>query len=341
MPRGALLPIAFTSHDRYERELRDIFERSWVHVADVTDVPEPGSYVPGTIGRTPVLVMRGHDGVIRGFLNACPHRGATIVEARGRCEKQLRCPYHGWSFGSDGSVKGVPFREELCGEERDLIGIRTAVCGPMIFACVDEDAPSFETWAGELPQAFARTGIERWELAFEKDYEVRVNWKVYVENGLEGYHIPVVHDVLRDLLDLSVGENTMEAHGSYTMAAVSKLIAPPGEETPRLRFGHLFPNLIPVLSPADFTYLRIDPTGPESVRVHGRGFDGGIRPDVPLVPREFRAAAFDQTNRQDIAVVERVQRGVHARGLPVAVHAELREARVTHFEHMVTRALGA
>lgn len=339
MPRGALLPIAFTDHGRYERELRDVFERSWVHVADTTDVPEPGCYVPGSVGRTPVLIMRGQDGVIRGFLNACPHRGATIAEARGRCEKQIRCPYHGWSFDSCGAVKGVPFREEIDGA-RDLIGVRTAVLGPMIFACLDDAAPSFEVWAGQLPAAFAATGIERWELAFEKDYEVRVNWKVYVENGLEGYHIPFVHDVLRDLVNLTSGENTLEAHGSYTTVSVSPMLAPPGEPVPQLRFGHLFPNLIPVLSPADFTYLRIDPTGPETVRVHGRGFDGGIRPDVPTVPREFRAAAFDQTNQQDIAVVERVQRGVHARGLPVAVHAELREARVTHFEHMVERALG-
>ncbi len=339
MPRGALLPIAFTDHDRYERELRDIFERSWVHVADVTDVPEPGCYVPGHIGRTPVLIMRGLDGVIRGFLNACPHRGATIAETRGRCDKQIRCPYHGWSFGCDGAVKGVPFRDEIDGAQ-GLFPVRTAIAGPMIFACVDEHAPSFDAWAGELPAAFAATGIDRWELAFEKDYEVRVNWKVYVENGLEGYHIPVVHDVLRDLVDLSSGENTMEAHGSYTMVAVSPMIAPPDQPAPRLRFGHLFPNLIPVLSPVDFTYLRIDPTGPETVRVHGRGFDGGIRPEIPMVPREFRAAAFDQTNKQDIAVVERVQRGVHARGLPVAVHAEMREARVTHFEHMVEAALG-
>jgi choline monooxygenase len=340
MPRALLHPADFTSPHRYEEELARIFERSWVHVADVTDVPEPGDYVPGAIGRTPVLVMRGDDGVVRGFLNACPHRGATLAEARGRCDKQLRCAYHGWSFAADGGLRGVPHREEFEADlgSRDLYGVRTAILGPMVFACLDPAAPPFEAWAGDLIPAFARTGIARWEQAFEKRYEVATNWKVYVQNGLEGYHIPVVHDVLRDLLDLGSGQNTFETHGSYTDVAPSAILVPPGgDPEARIRFGHLFPNLVPVLTPVDFSYLRIDPTGPESVRLVGRGFDSGVA--GVGVPREFRAGAFDATARQDNAVVERVQRGLRARGLPPAVHSELREARVTHFETMVAAAM--
>ena len=105
----------------------------------------------------------------------------------------------------------------------------------------------------------------------------------------------------------------------------------------QFRFGLSFPNLIPVFSPIDFNYLRIDPIDAETIRLRGRGFDGG---GEMLVPREFRAAAFDTTNKQDIAVVERVQRGLRARGLPAAVHSDLRESRITHFETLVARALG-
>jgi choline monooxygenase len=340
MPRALLQPADFTSPDRYAAELARIFERSWVHVADLTDVPEPGDHVPGSIGPTPVLVMRGDDGVVRGFLNACPHRGAMLVEARGRCDKQLRCPYHGWSFGSDGGLRGVPHREEFDVDlsERGLFPVRIAFLGPMVFACLDPAAPPFEVWAGGMVPAFARIPVTRWELAFERRYEVAVNWKVYVQNGLEGYHIPIVHDVLRDILDLGSGENVLEAHGSYTDVMPSPMLAPPGlDPTVRIRFGHLFPNLIPVLTPVDFSYLRIDPIGPGAVRLHGRGFDGGVT--GVGVPREVRDAVFDATARQDNAVVERVQRGLHARGLPPAVHSELREARVTHFESMVVAAM--
>jgi choline monooxygenase len=340
MPRALLDPADFTSPHRYEDELTRIFERSWVHVADLTDVPEPGDYVPGTIGRTPVLVMRGHDGVVRGFLNACPHRGSTLAEARGRCDKQLRCPYHGWSFGSDGGLRGVPYREEVDVDlaDRDLFPVRTAVLGPLVFACLDPAAPPFDAWAGDLIAAFARIPATAWQLAFERRYEVATNWKVYVQNGLEGYHVPVVHDVLRDLLDLGSGENVLEEHGSYTLVTPSPMLVPAGvDPEARLRFGLLFPNLIPVLTPVDFSYLRIDPTGPGTVRLLGRGFDGGVA--GVGVPREMRDAVFDTTAKQDNAIVERVQRGLHARGLPPAVHTTLREARVTHFERLVAAAM--
>ncbi len=343
MPLAILSPDAFTSAEAYHREQRAVFEASWVHVADVTDVPESGDYVPGALGGTPLLVMRGHDGQVRVFLNACPHRGAQLIDARGRCDKQLRCPYHAWSFASDGALRGVPHRDEFdCDlSDRNLVAVRSAILGPMIFACLDAGAPPFERWAGALPAAVAALGIDRWELAFEHRYEVAVNWKVYVENGLEGYHIPVVHDFLRDAIDLGSGENHLEDHGSYTLVQASPMLRPPDappDADATLRFGHLFPNLIPVLSPIDLTYLRIDPIGPDRVQLVGRGFDASREATLAL-PRELRSAAFDATNRQDIGVVERVQRGLRARGLPRSVHSNMREARVTHFEHMVAAAL--
>jgi choline monooxygenase len=161
---------------------------------------------------------------------------------------------------------------------------------------------------------------------------VRTNWKTYVENGLDGYHIPFVHDVLRDAVDLGSGVHSFHEHGSQTLVDASAMLATKAQ----FRFGHVFPNLIPVFSPVDFNYLRIDPTGPETIRLRGRGFDGGLESPIP---REFRAAAFDATNKQDIAVVERVQRGLRARGLAAAVHCAPREARITHFERRVARAL--
>ena len=338
MPHSILKPQDFTALAQFDAEMARIFERSWVHVADTTELPEPGAYVPGAIGRTPVLVVRGHDDEIRAFVNACPHRGATLAETPGRCEKNLRCPYHGWSFATDGTLQGVPFREEFdCDlSGRNLIALRTAVLGPLVFACLDEAAPPFAAWAGELPAAFARFGVERWQPAFAFDYEVRTNWKTYVENGLDGYHIPFVHDFLAEVIDPGTGANFFEAHGSYTTVEGSAALTPPGMERGQFRFGLVFPNLIPVFSPLDFTYLRIDPIDAEHIRLRGRGFDGGG--ELP-VPRDFRAGAFDATNKQDIAVVERVQRGLRARGLPAAVHSDLRESRITHFETLVAAAL--
>src|SRR6185369_2488647 len=169
-PGRVLPPRAFTSPSVYAAEMERIFARSWVHVADLPRLRDAGDFVAATIGTTPVVTVRGHDGEVRGFLNACRHRGATLAEGQGNCGRQLRCPYHAWSYGLDGRLIGVPSREEFqsCNlGDMSLVPVRTATAGPMIFASLDPDGPSFEAWSGELGAALAHARGDRMELAFE------------------------------------------------------------------------------------------------------------------------------------------------------------------------------
>jgi choline monooxygenase len=346
---GHLLPAgAFTSPAVFAAAMQHIFARSWVHVADLPELRKAGDFVTSTIGTTPIVVVRGHDGEVRAFLNACRHRGATVAEGSGNCGRVLRCPYHAWSYGTDGRLMSVPQRDEFSGDvsAMGLIPIRVATLGPMVFACLDDSAPAFEAWAGELPQALQRARGADMEIAFEYTYDVDVNWKVYVENGLEGYHVAIVHDVLNDFVETKTARHWFEEHGSYTHAFIRpdyREMIPnvphlSEEEQRYVRFGHLFPNLIPVLAPAEFSYLRIDPVAPERIRLTARSFDlGGELAGL----RDFRREAFDRTNQQDIAVVTRVQKGLRATGLPPGVHSSFLECRIGHFERMVSRALGA
>lgn len=350
-PGHLLPPTAFTSSAQFEAELAAIFERSWVHVADLPDLARPGDYVAATIGMTPVVIVRDQAGELRGFLNACRHRGATLVEGAGNCGPTLRCPYHAWTYSTAGTLHGVPFREEFgCREEgMNLVPIAVGTVGPMVFGCLDADAPSLAAWVGELAPSLSRARAGEMEPAFQIEYEVAVNWKVYVENGLDGYHIPFVHDFLSDFVGVDGGtaQNVFEEHASYTLAPINPQfqaafpLPPPShladEERGRVRFGHVFPNLIPVLTPLDFAYLRIDPIAPDRIRLRARSFDLG---GELAATRELRREAQDRTNKQDIAVVERVQRGLRARGLPAGVHSDVLEGRIGHFEQMVVRALG-
>jgi choline monooxygenase len=184
------------------------------------------------------------------------------------------------------------------------------------------------------------------ELAFECTYDVPVNWKVYVENGLEGYHVPVVHDLLNDFVDTRSARHFLEEHSSYSHALIKasyRELMPPApphlgpEETACSRFGLVFPNLIPVVTPVDFSYLRIDPVACDRIRLVGRSFDLGGAYAGEF--RAFRREAFDRTNQQVFAVVIRVQRGLAARGFEGGVYAAFLECRIGHFERLVSRAL--
>jgi phenylpropionate dioxygenase-like ring-hydroxylating dioxygenase large terminal subunit len=339
-PGRNLPPRAFTSPAVFEAEQRAVFGRSWVHVCDAMDVPDPGSYATGVIGRTPVLVLRDRGtGELRGFLNACRHRGAQLLEGKGACDKQIKCPYHAWSYGLDGALLGVPYRNEFdCDfSQMGLVPIRVGTVGPMVMACIDPTAPPLEEWVGELPAALARAGASTWQFAWELTYEVEANWKLFVENANDGYHIQFVHDVLTDLLVPESGVTTLERHSAYSIAMVNPRYVPPGRDPAeaKVRFGFIFPNLIPVVSPTDVTYLRVDPIGHDRLRLFARSYDA---PEIgPL--RDFRRAAFERTTTQDIAIVERTMRGLRAEGLPAGVHASRLEERIGHLERLWAEAM--
>jgi len=338
-----LAPRAFTSREIFEIEQRAIFAKSWVHVADLRDVASPGDYATAMIGRTPVIVLRDRkSGELRGFLNACRHRGAQLLDGKGTCDKQIKCPYHAWSYGLDGALLGIPYRDEIDCDPTTmgLIPVQVGVVGPLIFACVDPTAPSLAEWTGALSPTLAAAGAADWELAWELEYEIAASWKLFVENANDGYHIPFVHDVLTDALVADSGETTLEPHSAFTYARVNPALVPPGFDPAeaRIRFGCVFPNLIPVLSPSDLTYLRIDPIAPDRLRLFVRSYDKLAELGLPQL-REFRKAAFERTTQQDIAVVERTFRGLHAEGLPAGVHASELEARIGHFERMWATAM--
>lgn len=341
-PGKNLAPSAFTSPAVFDVEQRAIFARSWVHVADLRDVPAPGAYVTAMIGRTPVIVLRDRKtGELRAFLNACRHRGAQLLEGKGTCDKQIKCPYHAWSYGLDGTLLGVPYREEFEHDvaQMNLIPVRVGTVGPLILACLDPTAPPLETWVGELPSAIARAGAEAWDFAWELTYEIDANWKIFVENANDGYHVPFVHDILTDLLVREPGSATtiLEPHSAYSVAMINPSYVPPGNDPAeaRIRFGCIFPSLIPVLSPSDLTYIRIDPIAHDRLRLFARSYD---KPEFAML-RDFRKAAFERTTDQDITVVRRTQRGLQAEGLPAGVHASQLEARIGHFERMWAGAM--
>jgi phenylpropionate dioxygenase-like ring-hydroxylating dioxygenase large terminal subunit len=340
-PGRNLPPRAFTSREVFEIEQRAVFAKSWVHVADVRDVPAPGDYATAMIGRTPVMIVRDRDsGELRGFVNACRHRGAQLLDGKGTCDKQIKCPYHAWSYGLDGALLGVPYRDQfacLDAPQMGLLPVRVGLVGPMIFACLDPAAPSLDAWVGELAARVVTQDVASWDFAWEITLEVEANWKLFVENANDGYHVEFVHDVLTDALVRDSDTTTIEPHSAYTIAKINPALVPPQADPAeaKIRFGHVFPNIIPVLSPSDLTYIRVDPLGHDRLRLFVRSYD---KPEFALL-RDFRKAAFQRTTDQDIHVVQRTMRGLHADGLPAGIHAAKLEQRIGHFERMWADAM--
>lgn len=207
---------AYRSASLHAQEYEHIIRPSWQFVCHVSQVELPGSYVSFDLGLDPVMVIRGDDGVLRAFSNACRHRGFKLLEGEGRCQGRIACRYHGWSYHLDGALAKVPSPESfprLNAAEHGLVTLPLEEIFGLIFVQVRPGGPSlaqqFEDW---LP------AIERWK---PDEYvpsgaiaeEVwQCNWKIATDNNLENYHVPIGHPGYHRMLD-SEATGRINAYG--------------------------------------------------------------------------------------------------------------------------------
>ncbi|WP_051580047.1 aromatic ring-hydroxylating oxygenase subunit alpha [Pseudonocardia acaciae] len=193
---STLPPSCYRSRQAYEAEVEHIFLKEWVCVGRVDHIPNPGDYLTETIVGQPVLVVRTHEGRIRAHLNVCRHRGCKIMESAGTA-KSIKCPYHGWMYGLDGDLRATPDFKETVGFDKADYGlhpVRTEVWEGFILVNLDPGATPFvdrvsdvDVWGLSHYEVGRQVTLHRWT------FDLACNWKTYVENYIESYHVPWVH----------------------------------------------------------------------------------------------------------------------------------------------------
>ncbi len=188
-----------------ELERRRIFEHAWQYVGHTGELQGPGSYFAAHLAGIPIVITLDRDGILRGLVNVCRHRGAIV--ARGAHKRAtLQCPYHAWTYDLDGSLRAAP-RSDLdpsfdCSEIA-LRPIAVGTWGPFVLANLDPDAETLADALGDLPDVVAEHGLDVDCLRFHQrfSYELRTNWKIALENYLECYHCAVNHPGLVQVID--------------------------------------------------------------------------------------------------------------------------------------------
>ena len=184
----------------YAAERRNIFRSAWWLVCPVRTVSQPGSYFSDCVCGWPVFVLRGADGVLRGFRNVCRHRGAMLLESGCGSTGRILCPYHGWLYADDGRLLNAPhFAEaELPRDSLGLLEIEVREWNGLAFLKLDGgEGLEFEQWIGEIDRLSANyPGPD--DLTYHGAFAVsgEFNWKLYCENTVEGYHLHSVHERL-------------------------------------------------------------------------------------------------------------------------------------------------
>ncbi|WP_330255090.1 Rieske 2Fe-2S domain-containing protein [Nocardia sp. NBC_00565] len=202
----------YTSPEIFQRELDTIFRRGWVYVAHESEVSEPGDYLTRRIGSDPVVVVQGRDGEIRVLLNRCTHRANKLCNAEKGNASSFRCPYHGWTFSNTGALSAVPMREgygETFQKVRSELALaeapRVESYRGFIFASLAAEGISLTEHLGRATTAIDRllalspTGTIDLRANWMKHHH-RANWKMVVENNVDGYHALFTHASVYDAI---------------------------------------------------------------------------------------------------------------------------------------------
>jgi len=318
---------SFTLPSRYytdpaiqQQEQTRVFQRTWIYVGHISDLPEPGSYLTDDICSQPIAVLRDRDGGLRAMYNVCQHRGHILLKGRGRISGKIVCPYHAWNYGLDGALLAAPMTQDMEDFDRShfsLPALPVAVAAGLIFVNLDPDCRAFDK---ELP-GFDKTilghlpGMADFVATDRMEFDIAANWKVVYENFSEGYHIPVAHPALSKL------------HGRRTTASVVEekfqFYQGVGRDTfdgfevqkdePYLSW-QLWPNHCMLSLPGSqhFIILRMLPVTPGTCHERADIYapPGDQPPNLALVKRLFA----EMFNREDVAIVESVQRGLASLG---------------------------
>ena len=337
---AALTPNYYVSPDVLEAEQELIFERTWQLAGHVSRLPNAGSYVTAQAGSQPVLVVRDKDLNLRAYRNVCRHRASRLLSGTGQCKGAIRCRYHGWTYRFDGSLIGVPealtFGERLDKSALSLHPVRLEeMCG-LIFVNLDPDATPLAALVGDLPQRLERFQIPMLERfgpwGDEPSGEGQpANWKIVVENYIEGYHIPIAHPGLMRMLDYKhydagVNENYVWFEAPFRSKPssnrmerlYSQLATPmPGlteEDRAVWRYVFIYPNTTIDLYPDQIATWQILPNGIERTSDVWAAYRAAETSPRTRVAQWLNHRVNRLTLDEDVDLVDNVQRGMQTRG---------------------------
>ncbi|MGB8508217.1 MAG: SRPBCC family protein [Pyrinomonadaceae bacterium] len=323
-------------------ERRKIFGRTWQLAGRVEQVAEAGQYFTATVADEPVIVARGADERLRAFSNVCRHRAGPVADGCGR-RKSFQCGYHGWTYALDGRLTGTPeFDGVECWdrESHALPQFAVETWGPLVFVNLDPKCAPLGETLEDIP---ARVGERRdWpemKLAARKDWTLECNWKVYVDNYLEGYHIPTVHPGLNRELDYARYRTETKRFYSIQHAPLrrtaSRLAAVEHADDDGAQFYWVFPNLMLNVYADNYSTNLIVPLGAERTLTI---FEWYFRdPDTDKTREAVRRTVefSDEIQLEDIRICEAVQRGLRSRTYTRGRYSVKRENGVHHFHGLL------
>ena len=323
-----------------QRELDSVFRRTWQPVARLEQVMEAGDFVSGRFLDTPWVVTRAEDGALRAFFNVCRHHASEMMEGEG-CAEHLTCPYHGWRYGLDGELLKAPHLGPALNFDRDqygLVPMPVTTVGPMVAIqpVALQDAvtpPSLDA----LHALLEPTGYEDLVFFGQQTYDMACNWKVYVDNYLDGgYHVSVLHEGLADQLALEGYQTHVD--GTLVMQRCTSAAEASGRMGTEAIYLWSHPNfMVNRYGPYMDTNLVVPLSANRARVVFDYYCEERLLEDPEALADTLRTS--EQVQDEDGWICERVQRGITSPAYDTGRYAPHLEHGAHHFHKLLWEAL--
>ena len=329
-----------------ELEGMTVFSKTWQVIGRADQVTKPGQFVTSTVAGEPIVAVRGADGQLRAFYNVCRHHAAKVVTEACGSASILHCPYHGWNYGLDGSLKGMPEFDGVKNFERQengLVPVKAETWEAFIFVNLDPHAESLSAFLGGLATRCAPLELSKLHFFERKTYDIACNWKVFVDNYLDGgYHVPHLHKGLSSVLDYK--QYTIENEDRYCLQSSPMVASAEEAATAITRKGDRawyfwqYPNFMINCYEGYMDTNLVVPLDVDHCRVI---FDFYFS-DVSESRHEYNAqsiAVGDRVQDEDLGICEDVQRGLKSRAYGAGRLSVRREAGEQLFHRLLAADL--
>ncbi len=321
----------YTSKDVFEAEKKQIFYNNWICVGLSNELPHSGDRLAVKVIDVPILLIRHENGDIGAFHNLCSHRGIQLVVNPCLSSNKIVCPYHAWSYSLDGKLQSTPHFKEF-GTDRvdwendaskDLKRISCCQWLGLIFVNLSKDTKSFDLYVDPLKERWSYYNLKQLCYGQEITYNVTANWKLALENFSESYHFPFVHPHLNEYskmeehyTELLKNNWIIQGISSYSPEPINSKNLPvfsnlSSDWKKTAEYVVFFPNLMIGIHPDHAWFLISEPitvtTSKERLIFYFVG-EESLTPQFDEL-REAVIKRWDRINREDIAMVERLQMG--------------------------------
>ena len=343
LEKAYTIPASWYVDERIaELERQYVFGGTWQVAARIHQLDLPGQFVTTEVAGEPIVIVRSDWNHLKGFYNVCRHHAAAVVSEVEGTASIFRCPYHGWSYGLDGALKGAPEFEGVCQFDRGqngLVPVKTEIWEQFVFVNLHPKCKPLGEFLGKLMERVAPVSPANLNFFERRVYTLNCNWKVFVDNYLDGgYHVPHLHKALNSVLDYR--QYTIENDDRYCLQSSPMVASDADAATSATRQGDRawyfwqYPNFMINLYKGYMDTNLVLPDGVDRCKVIFDFYFDDVSEDAAERNRQSIAVG-ERVNDEDVGICESVQRGLHSRAYGAGRLSVRREAG----EHLFHRLL--